>query len=201
MIKSKNNRIRRSFLVILWVYFYFGVVDVDASVFVPRHPHPSTLSRRNSDPSAKQMIRKRRKNNGLSSSSHSVRPAACFKTPVAFSTTIFRGGGGPLWLFAGAIALVQTIKTIQSEPFQRSLYFWIHAGPIVAHYKFTQWYLQKWKKDVSLEHRNAVYERLHNRYCQPSLQLALQLKGLYVKIAQIVSSRPDFVPPQVSKVP
>ena len=188
--------------MILWVYFYCGVVDVDASVFVPRHPHPSTLSRRNSDASAKQMIRKRRRNNGVSSSSLSVRPAACLKTPVAFfSSTLFRGGRGPLWLFAGAIALVQTIKTIQSEPFQRSLYFWIHAGPIVAHYKFTQWYLQKWKKDVPLEHRNAVYERLHNRYCQPSLQLALQLKGLYVKIAQIVSSRPDFVPPQVSKVP
>lgn len=47
----------------------------------------------------------------------------------------------------------------------------------------------------SLE-RDEVYNALHNKYCDKSFGIILHLQGLYVKIAQIISSRPDFVPPQ-----
>lgn len=85
-------------------------------------------------------------------------------------------------------------KQLRSESFSRAIYFWFHAGPVVAHYKFTRWYLEKTK--APLEKRDLVYNSLHDKYCIPCLDIALHLKGLYVKIAQIVSSRPDFVPPQ-----
>jgi len=44
--------------------------------------------------------------------------------------------------------------------------------------------------------RDVVYEKLHNRYAQPALDLILHLRGLYVKLGQVMSSRPDFMPPQ-----
>jgi aarF domain-containing kinase len=79
-----------------------------------------------------------------------------------------------------------------SQPIRRALYFWSRAGPIVAHYRFTQWWIQKYPK----EDRDQIYERLHNAYCQPSLQICLHLQGLFTKIGQVLSARPDFVPHQ-----
>jgi aarF domain-containing kinase len=81
-----------------------------------------------------------------------------------------------------------------SEPARRAMYFWRHAGPMVVHYKFTEWWLGK--SEAPLERRNLVYGKLHERYAEPSLEIILHLKGLYVKIGQIMSSRPDFVPEQ-----
>lgn len=95
-------------------------------------------------------------------------------------------------LGGGAILYFQ--RLVQSEALQRALYFWVHAGPIVAHYKFAKWWLTKTK--APLEKRDQVYQSLHNQYAGKSFEIALKLKGLYVKIAQIVSSRPDFVPSQ-----
>jgi hypothetical protein len=45
-----------------------------------------------------------------------------------------------------------------SKPIRRALYFWSRAGPIVAHYRFTQWWIQKYPK----EDRDQIYERLHD---------------------------------------
>lgn len=61
------------------------------------------------------------------------------------------------------------------EATRRAAYFWTHAGPMVVHYRFTQWWLKA--TDAPLEKRNVVYEKLHNRYCEPSLDIILNLKG------------------------
>jgi aarF domain-containing kinase len=63
-----------------------------------------------------------------------------------------------------------------------------------AHYKFTRWWLTLQKADR--RKRDVVFESLHTRYSQPALSLVLYLRGLYVKMGQILSSRPDFMPPQ-----
>ena len=55
--------------------------------------------------------------------------------------------GGTLLLFGAA--LIQIGKIVTSESVRRAVYFWINAGPMVCHYKFTQWYLTK--TDVPLE--------------------------------------------------
>jgi aarF domain-containing kinase len=87
-------------------------------------------------------------------------------------------------------------RTLQSswnlEPFQRAIFFWSRAGPIVLHYQFTQW----WIRNRTKEQRHIIYEGLHNAYCEPSLKICLHLQGLFTKIGQVLSARPDFVPHQ-----
>lgn len=65
---------------------------------------------------------------------------------------------------------------------------------MIAHYKWTQWWLSASHADRP--HRDVVYERLHNRYAEPALAVVIHLKGLYCKIGQVLSARPDFLPHQ-----
>mgnify|MGYP006345002021 FL=1 len=92
------------------------------------------------------------------------------------------------WVFLGTAAVLglgAALRKIQkSEPIQRALYFWKHAGPIIAHYKFTKWWLNVQK--VHGVQRDAIFEELHDRYAQPALDIALHLTGLYVKLGQIL---------------
>ena len=83
---------------------------------------------------------------------------------------------------------------IRSEAVHRATYFWWKVAPLVTHYKFTKWWLRKTK--APLEKRDKIYNELHDKYAPIAYEVALELKGLYVKLAQITSSRPDFVPPQ-----
>lgn len=79
-----------------------------------------------------------------------------------------------------AAALGYIGQKLQSESVRRALYFWYHAGPVVLHYKFTRWYLA-WTR-APLGKRDLVYNSLHDRYCQRCLDIALHLKGLYIKV-------------------
>lgn len=81
------------------------------------------------------------------------------------------------------------------EATRRAVYFWTRAGPMVIHYRFTQWWLDS-VSHANRQKRDEVYGSLHDRYCHPCLDLILHLKGLYVKIGQVLSARPDFVPRQ-----
>jgi aarF domain-containing kinase len=89
-------------------------------------------------------------------------------------------------------ALTTSRSSLDLEPFRRALYFWSQAGPIVLHYRFTQW----WIRNRTKEQRDAIYDGLHNAYCEPSLKICLHLQGLFTKIGQVLSARPDFVPHQ-----
>ena len=109
--------------------------------------------------------------------------------PSRIFRTAFRN---PKWLLVGGI-VYQSQKALRSEAFRRATRFWIKVGPMVVHYKFTRWWLTKVTK-APLETRNAVYQVLHETYSVVAMDVALELKGLYVKIAQVVSSRPDFIP-------
>ena len=98
----------------------------------------------------------------------------------------------PKWLLVGGV-VYQSQKALRSEAFRRATRFWVKVGPMVVHYKFTRWWLTKVTK-APLETRDAVYQVLHETYSVVAMDVALELKGLYVKIAQVVSSRPDFIP-------
>eukprot|EP00536_Pseudo-nitzschia_multiseries_P015571 jgi/Psemu1/263057/estExt_Genewise1Plus.C_9130003 len=97
---------------------------------------------------------------------------------------------------AGTAALVihRANSLYHSEAVRRATAFWRRCGPMVAHYKFTKWWLRASK--APLERRDAVYQKLHDRYAPTAYGVALDLKGLYVKLIQVASSRPDFVPKQ-----
>jgi aarF domain-containing kinase len=87
------------------------------------------------------------------------------------------------------------VKASSSEPLKRATYFWMHAGPIVGHYMHTQWRLKRMRQSTK-EERERIYTALHDRYAQPALDLILHLRGLYAKIGQVLSARPDMMPHQ-----
>ena len=99
------------------------------------------------------------------------------------------------YICTGVAAYYLLHKVRTSEPIQRSIYFWTRAGPIVFHYKFTKWWFVTHPSINRIE-RDVVYERLHNKYAPLTYQIILHLRGLYVKMGQILSSRPDFMPIQ-----
>eukprot|EP00521_Asterionellopsis_glacialis_P015007 CAMPEP_0195309038 /NCGR_PEP_ID=MMETSP0707-20130614/38535_1 /TAXON_ID=33640 /ORGANISM="Asterionellopsis glacialis, Strain CCMP134" /LENGTH=781 /DNA_ID=CAMNT_0040373333 /DNA_START=574 /DNA_END=2919 /DNA_ORIENTATION=- len=84
----------------------------------------------------------------------------------------------------------------QIESLRRALYFWIHAGPILCHYKFKSWWLHSKYRKASLAERDVEFSKLHAKHAEPILQIILHLQGLFVKAGQVLSSRPDFCPPE-----
>ncbi|KAL7538746.1 hypothetical protein ACHAXR_009624 [Thalassiosira sp. AJA248-18] len=81
------------------------------------------------------------------------------------------------------------------EPSIRAIKFWRHVGPIVVHYKFTEyWY--KIAHRNNLTRRTETWDALHAKHAPTGLKVILDLRGLYVKIGQVMSSRADFIPRQ-----
>lgn len=101
----------------------------------------------------------------------------------------------PILLVTGAaLAAHRAHRVVQSDAVRRATHFWFQCGPMVAHYKLTKWCLKA--SSAPLEQRDATYKRLHDKYARKAFATAVELKGLYVKLVQIASSRPDFVPQQ-----
>lgn len=71
----------------------------------------------------------------------------------------------------------------------RSFRFWKGAMPVYAHYKYIEYMTQG--DDVTA---SAQYSALHRRYAPVIEALTLELQGFYYKLAQVMSTRDDFVP-------
>eukprot|EP00929_Paragymnodinium_shiwhaense_P076975 TRINITY_DN39615_c0_g1_i1.p1 TRINITY_DN39615_c0_g1~~TRINITY_DN39615_c0_g1_i1.p1 ORF type:complete len:581 (-),score=137.45 TRINITY_DN39615_c0_g1_i1:679-2421(-) len=85
---------------------------------------------------------------------------------------------------AGAFAYLYHTDT----GFERSVRFWRRAGPILAHY----W----WEKKVAAddEDREDRYRRLHALYAPVARQSIEDLRGMFVKVGQVLSVRPEAIP-------
>lgn len=81
------------------------------------------------------------------------------------------------------------------EPTIRAIKFWRRVDPIVFHYKFTEAWFKIDNKD-NIARRTEAWDKLHARHAQTGLKVILELRGLYVKIGQVMSSRADFIPRQ-----
>jgi aarF domain-containing kinase len=79
-----------------------------------------------------------------------------------------------------------------SEQVTRTMYFWKNAFPVYLRYRYTQWRVSS----LPQAQQDVEYNKLHDRYAEEILQIVLHLKGLYIKLAQIGSTRNDFVPKQ-----
>lgn len=89
----------------------------------------------------------------------------------------------------------QQLRT-KMNPFQavtRSFTFWIRAAPTILHYQWAKIYIHLARKQHS---REEIYECLHEIHAPRTLSLILQMRGLFVKFGQVLSSRPDFVASQ-----
>eukprot|EP00571_Detonula_confervacea_P002042 CAMPEP_0172323202 /NCGR_PEP_ID=MMETSP1058-20130122/48138_1 /TAXON_ID=83371 /ORGANISM="Detonula confervacea, Strain CCMP 353" /LENGTH=573 /DNA_ID=CAMNT_0013039151 /DNA_START=53 /DNA_END=1774 /DNA_ORIENTATION=- len=92
-------------------------------------------------------------------------------------------------------AIERETSTNPLQPTLRSIKFWRHVGPIVVHYKFTElWY--KISRNDNPARRAETWDALHTKHAPTGLKVILELRGLYVKIGQVMSSRADFVPRQ-----
>jgi aarF domain-containing kinase len=80
------------------------------------------------------------------------------------------------------------------EVVSRVASFWKSTGGLICHYKFTQAWVAL--KKIDKPKRDEIYERLHDRYAPQALDIILNMRGLFIKVGQVLSSRPDFVPLQ-----
>ena len=104
-------------------------------------------------------------------------------------------------IITGTTTTLYKVNTvIRSESVRRATYFWWNIGPVVVHYKFTKFWFTKINTNADITKRNQVYNELHTKYAPKCYDSALHLKGLYIKLMQICSSRPDFIPIQYIKL-
>ena len=91
------------------------------------------------------------------------------------------------------------------EGAQRSIIFWANAFPVYMRYRTVQARHRDAAKlgvpswtgvRLSDEQANAAYEALHERYAIPVRDLVYSMRGFYLKNAQLLSTRDDFVPQQ-----
>ncbi|KAJ3373121.1 hypothetical protein GGF31_001109 [Allomyces arbusculus] len=72
----------------------------------------------------------------------------------------------------------------------RPLTIYKKVVPIYLHYEWVNFKL----RNASEEERDAAFEALHKQYAPTALDLILQLRGLYIKIGQVMTTRSDLVP-------
>lgn len=72
----------------------------------------------------------------------------------------------------------------------RSVTFWSQAFPIFLHYKYTQFET----RNMSDQESDAVFLKLHEKYAPVVEKLTLQLRGFYLKNAQLCSTRDEMLP-------
>jgi len=87
------------------------------------------------------------------------------------------------------------IYSANNEGMKRSALFWSNVAPIYAHYKYTEWAV----KYLSGEEQDAAFEALHDMYAGPTRDIVLELRGFFIKTAQLASMQDNMVPDQYMK--
>ena len=72
----------------------------------------------------------------------------------------------------------------------RTYTFWSRSLPIYAQYRYMDWKTKTWTQ----EERDAAFMPLHERNVDKVVGIVRDLRGFYIKLAQVVSTRGDFVP-------
>ena len=94
--------------------------------------------------------------------------------------------------FLGVTAIGTGAAAAYDDGFKRCLTFWVVVLPIHGHYQWVDWSTKK----MPYETRAARFEPLHDKYSPVVRDAALSIRGFYLKSAQMMSTREDFVPPQ-----
>jgi aarF domain-containing kinase len=92
---------------------------------------------------------------------------------------LFRPGVAALTLAGSSFFLYDDLESIT-----RPLIFWKRMFPIYLEYRITQF-----KSASDLE-----WKRLHEKYAPQVLDIILDLRGIYIKMGQVLSQRPDVMP-------
>ncbi|CAF1209518.1 unnamed protein product [Adineta steineri] len=79
------------------------------------------------------------------------------------------------------------------EKIRRTSYFWSRMIPVYLHYRYQQLYFKLFPAK-SPEEEDEIWNKLHNKYCDYVLNVILHQRGVYIKLGQIASTRPDIIP-------
>jgi hypothetical protein len=79
------------------------------------------------------------------------------------------------------------------EKIRRTSYFWSRMIPVYLHYRYQQVYFQLLPAKTA-EEEDKIWFNLHNKYCDYVLNVVLHQRGVYIKLGQIASTRPDIIP-------
>lgn len=71
---------------------------------------------------------------------------------------------------------------------ERAVRFWCHAGPIVGHYWFERW---RARDEADEKER---FEKLHELHAPDVRSTIEDLRGMFVKVGQVLSVRPEACP-------
>lgn len=87
-------------------------------------------------------------------------------------------------------------KMVTTNPIMRSVIFWWRAFPAIAHYKFVKFWVFTVNSHYTLEERDIIWNKLHEKYAPVAYEIMEDFRGLFGKFGQMLSSRPDFMPLQ-----
>ena len=79
------------------------------------------------------------------------------------------------------------------EKFRRTSYFWSRMLPVYLRYRSQQIYFQLFPAKTTDE-EDASWLALHEKYCDYVFNVVLHQRGVYIKLGQIASTRPDIIP-------
>jgi aarF domain-containing kinase len=79
------------------------------------------------------------------------------------------------------------------EGTRRSAQFWVKIMPIYVHYRFYQ-ILNRDLKILSSDKASREYAKLDQRYTDYVRETTYDMRGFYLKQAQLMSTQDDFVP-------
>eukprot|EP00747_Dinoflagellata_sp_TGD_P211920 gnl/TRDRNA2_/TRDRNA2_85086_c0_seq2.p1 gnl/TRDRNA2_/TRDRNA2_85086_c0~~gnl/TRDRNA2_/TRDRNA2_85086_c0_seq2.p1 ORF type:complete len:588 (+),score=104.38 gnl/TRDRNA2_/TRDRNA2_85086_c0_seq2:39-1766(+) len=96
-------------------------------------------------------------------------------------------------IVGGTLGLVAVASAID-EGFRRCVEFWVVILPIYLHYMYIHHIA--WPEGSDAKARNAEFDRLHDRYSPIIEKATLYMRGFYLKAAQMMSMREDFMPQQ-----
>lgn len=82
---------------------------------------------------------------------------------------------------------------LEIEKVRRTSYFWSRMLPVYCHYRLKQVYFQFFPAKTP-EYEEESWSRLHEKYCDYVFNVVLHQRGVYIKLGQIASTRPDIIP-------
>jgi hypothetical protein len=82
---------------------------------------------------------------------------------------------------------------VEWEKIRRTSYFWSRMIPVYLHYRYQQLYFQLLPARTA-EEEDRVWSNLHQKYCDYVFNIILHQRGVYIKLGQIASTRPDIIP-------
>jgi hypothetical protein len=79
------------------------------------------------------------------------------------------------------------------EKIRRTSYFWSRMIPVYIRYRYQQFYFKVFPAK-SPEEEEEIWLKIHNKYCDYVFNVVLHQRGVYIKLGQIASTRPDIIP-------